>query len=151
RADRRARIVARRLLLDRDGRRQPFDQVDVGLLHQLQELPGVGRERLDIAALALRVEGVERERGLARTRQAGDHHEAFARNVEADVLEVVRAGAADSDCFHLSGARPPEATERRHWWQRARHWWQRAIASVGVVSFRLQGCGDLARGLARPG
>jgi hypothetical protein len=63
-ADRRARVVAGGLLLDGDGRRQALDQVDVGLLHQLQELPRVGRERLDVAALALGVERVEGERGL---------------------------------------------------------------------------------------
>jgi hypothetical protein len=72
-ADGRARVVAGGLLLDRDRRREAFDQVDVRLFHQLQELPGVGRERLDIAALAFGVERVEGERGLARAGQAGDH------------------------------------------------------------------------------
>ena len=70
RADGRARVVARRLLLDRDRRRQALDQVDVGLFHELQELPRVGRQRLDVAALAFGVERVERERGLARAGQA---------------------------------------------------------------------------------
>ena len=68
-ADGRARVVRRRLLLDRDRRRQAFDQIDVGLFHQLQELPRVGRERLDVAALAFRVERVEGERALARARK----------------------------------------------------------------------------------
>ena len=67
-ADGRARVVAGRLLLDRDRRRQALDQVDVGLFHQLQELPRVGRQRLDVAALAFGVERVEGERGLARAR-----------------------------------------------------------------------------------
>ena len=97
RADGRARVVAGRLLLDRDRRRQALDQVDVGLFHELQELARVGRERLDVAALALGVERVEGERGLARARQAGDHHQPVARQVEVDVLEVVRARAADAD------------------------------------------------------
>jgi hypothetical protein len=39
RADGRARVVAGRLLLDRDRRRKALDQVDVRLLHALQELP----------------------------------------------------------------------------------------------------------------
>jgi hypothetical protein len=66
RADGRARVVAGRLLLDRDRRRQALDQVDVGLLHQLQELPRVGGQRLDVAALPFGVQRVEGERRLAR-------------------------------------------------------------------------------------
>ena len=100
RADRRARVVAGGLLLDRDRRRQAFDQVDVGLFHQLQELPRVGRQRLDVATLALRVQRVEGERGLARSGQAGDHHQPVARHVEADVLQVVGARTPDADRFH---------------------------------------------------
>lgn len=43
-ADGGARVVAGGLLFDRDGRRQAFDQVDVRLFHQLQELPRIGRQ-----------------------------------------------------------------------------------------------------------
>ncbi|HUH20637.1 MAG TPA: hypothetical protein VLZ09_02115, partial [Gaiellaceae bacterium] len=42
RADRRARVPRRRLLVDRDRRREPVDRVDVRLLHHLQELARVG-------------------------------------------------------------------------------------------------------------
>ena len=62
RADRGARIVARRLLLDGDRRRQALDQVDVGLLHELQELPRIRGERFDVTALALGVQRVKRKR-----------------------------------------------------------------------------------------
>ena len=51
RADRRARVLARPLLVDADRRRQPVDLVDVGLLHLAQELAGVGGEGLDVAPL----------------------------------------------------------------------------------------------------
>jgi hypothetical protein len=93
-ADGGARVVAGGLLLDRDRGRQALDQVDVGLVHQLQELPRIGRQALDVAALALGIQGVEGERRLARARQAGDHHQLVARQVEVDVLEVVRARPA---------------------------------------------------------
>ena len=66
RADRRARVLGGPLLVDRDGRREALDDVDVGLLHLAQELAGVGGERLDVAPLALGVDGVEGERRLAR-------------------------------------------------------------------------------------
>ena len=96
-ADRRARVLRGGLLLDRDGGRQAVDLVDVRLLHHLQELPGVGRQRLDVAALALGVDGVEGERGFARAGQAGEHHQLVARDLDVDVLEVVLARAADRD------------------------------------------------------
>ena len=96
-ADGRARVLRRGLLLDGDGRRQAVDLVDVRLLHHLQELAGVGRQGLDIAALALGVDGVEGERRLAGTRQPGEHHELVARDADVDVLEIVLAGAADGD------------------------------------------------------
>ena len=51
RADRRSRVRAGGLLLDRDRRRQAVDQIDVRLLHLLEELPGVRRQRLDVAPL----------------------------------------------------------------------------------------------------
>ncbi len=97
RADGRARVLRRRLLLDGDRRREAVDLVDVRLLHHLEELPGVGRQRLDIAPLAFGVDRVEGERRLARAGQAGEHDELVARDGEVDVLEVVLARAADRD------------------------------------------------------
>ena len=106
RADRRTGVGSGRLLLDRNGRRQPVDQIDVGLLHLLEELARVGRQRLDVAALPLGVDRVEGERRLARARQAGDHDQAVARDVDVDVLEVVHAGAAHRNPVvgHKTGA-----------------------------------------------
>jgi len=91
------RVLARRLLFDRDRRRQPLDRVDVGLAHLLEELTGVGRQRFDVAALALGVDRVERQRRLARSRQPGDHHELVAGNLHGDVLQVVLARTGDDD------------------------------------------------------
>ena len=64
RSDRRPRVVRRGALLDRDGRRQPVDGLDSGLLHLREELTRVRGERLDVASLSLRVDRVERERRL---------------------------------------------------------------------------------------
>src|SRR5207249_272533 len=71
RAHRRARVRARRLLLDGDRGGQAADGVVEGLVHLPEELPRVRVEALDVAALTLRVEGVEGERRLARTRDPG--------------------------------------------------------------------------------
>ena len=97
RADRRAGVAAGRLLVDRDRRRQALDDVDVGLVHLPEELAGVRRQRLDVAALALGVDRVEGEARLAGPGQAGEHDQLVARQLDVDVLEVVLAGAAHRD------------------------------------------------------
>ena len=105
RADGRARIARGGLLLDGDGRREAVDLVDVRLLHHLQELARISREALDVAALALGIDGVEGERGFARAGQPGEHHQGVARNVEIDILEVMLARAADRDHAMVAAAR----------------------------------------------
>ena len=89
RADRRARVPRGGLLVDRDGRREALDRVDVGLVHLAQELAGVGGQRLDVAALALGVDRVERQARLAGPRQARDHDQRIARQPQVEILEVV--------------------------------------------------------------
>ena len=70
-----------------------------------EELPRVGGERLDVAALALRVDRVEGERRLAGAGEPGDADQAVPRQADGDVLEVVLAGAVD-DKF-VGGHRRP--------------------------------------------
>ena len=96
-ADRRPRVAARALLVDRDGRRQAVDLVDVRLLHLAEELAGVRAEALDVAALALGVDRVEGEAGLAGAAQAGDDDEPVAREGDRHVLEVVFARTAHDE------------------------------------------------------
>ncbi len=67
RPDRRARRAHGIGLVDGDGRRDSLDRIDLRLVHAVEELARVGRERLDIAALSLGVEGVEHERRLSGT------------------------------------------------------------------------------------
>ena len=96
-ADRRARVARGRLLVDRDRRREPLDRVHVRLVHLAEELARVGRQRLDVAPLALRVDRVEREARLARSGQPRDHHQRVARQLQRDVLQVVLARPRDDD------------------------------------------------------
>ncbi len=97
RGDGRARVAAGGLLLDRDRRRQSVDMLDVGLLHHLEELAGVGAEALDVAALSFRVDGIEGEARFARSAEARDHRQALAGDIDVDPLEVVLARAANAD------------------------------------------------------
>ena len=94
-ADRRAGVAVRGLLVDRDRRREAFDEVDVGLVHLAEELPGVRRQRLDVPALALREDRVERQGGLAGAGQAGEHHQGVPGQLQGHVLQVVLTGTAD--------------------------------------------------------
>ena len=93
----RARVAGGRLLVDGDGRRQALDEVDVRLVHLAQELAGVGGEGLDVAALALGVDGVEGQRGLARPGQAREDDQAVPGQVEGDITQVVLTSAANDE------------------------------------------------------
>ena len=94
-ADRRPRGLHRAGLVDGDGGRDVLDGLDVRLLHAVEELPGVGREALHVAALALRVQDVEGDGGLARPADAGHHRQCVEGDPEIEVLEIVLFGASD--------------------------------------------------------
>ena len=93
-SDRGTRRPRRGLLLDGDGRRKPFDHIDIGALHLVEELAGVGRQRFDVTALALGINRVERERRLAGAGQAGNDRQRVPRYFDADVFQIVLARAA---------------------------------------------------------
>src|SRR5690606_1613787 len=56
RADGGARVVGCALLLDRDRRRQPAQMLDVRTIELPEELPRIGAQALDVAALPFGVE-----------------------------------------------------------------------------------------------
>ena len=97
RADRRPRVAEAPFWSIEMAGERPSICVDVGLLHLAEELPGVGAQALDVAALALGVDGVEGEARLAAPGQPGDDDEPVAREGDRDVLEVVFAGTANED------------------------------------------------------
>ncbi len=85
------------LLLQRDRRWQAIDGVHVRHARLVDQPARIGRNRVQITPLGLGVERAKSERGLARARHAGEHHQRVARNVDIDVLQVVLAGAAHPD------------------------------------------------------
>ena len=89
RADCRARVVSGRLLVDRDGGRQPLDGIHIGLFHLTQKLAGIGRHALHIAPLPLRVDGIEGQRRLAGARQAREYNKLFPGQRERYIFEVM--------------------------------------------------------------
>ena len=96
-----ARVVAGGFLLDADGGRQAFNQVHIGLVHQLQKLTRVGGQAFHIAALPLGIKSVKRQAGLARAAQTRDDHQLVARYVQVDVFQVVRARTSNVDGLRL--------------------------------------------------
>ena len=60
----------------------------------------VGRQRLYIAALAFGIDGVKGQGGFPRSRQARNHDQFVARQVDVDTLQIVGSSPADFDVAH---------------------------------------------------
>ena len=75
-----------------------------------QELAGVARKRLDVAALPLGVEGIEGQRAFAGAAYPGEDDELIAGQVEVDVAEIVFACAPNDDgvVVHNTNAAVPD-------------------------------------------
>src|SRR5258708_14564889 len=101
-------------LFDGDGRRKAFDYVNFGTLHLVEELPGIGRKRFDVAALALGINGVKGEGGLARAGKTGDNRQGIAGDFEADVFEIVLPRAPDNEFSQPHETKPLPPQEPRH-------------------------------------
>ena len=96
-----AGILVRPLLAEGDGRRQVLDAVDVGFLHLVQELADVGGDRLDVADVPFRVQGVECQGRLAGAADADQRRDPSQGHGQIDVLQVVGADALEDDVvFH---------------------------------------------------
>ena len=103
-ADGRPRVAVGRLLVDGHRGREALDEVDVGLVHLAEELPRVRGQRLDVAALPLGEDRVERQRRLARPGQPGEHDQRVAWQIEVDASQVVLARTLDDQA--VSHAHP---------------------------------------------
>jgi len=153
RAHGRARVVAGRLLVDRDRRRQSLDRIDVRLVDLAQKLARIGREALDIAALALGKDRVEGQRALTTATDAGEHHQPVARNGEVDVLEVVLAGAPHPDhILQRATTEHAAAIELGHLLVQGECWLVLAALGAGhpVVSGTAESTGDNAASKVKP-
>ena len=106
-ADRRAGGGRTALLLQGHGRRQAIDFGDFGHAHLIEQPPGVGGDRFEIAPLGLGIEGAEGQRRLARARHAGENDQGIARNIEIDILEIVLACPADANKSRRNRFRGP--------------------------------------------
>ena len=96
-------ILVRGFLLDGDNRAQSRYLVHVRTLQVSQEVAGVCRKSLDIAALPLGKDGIECQGRLSASAQAGYHGQAVTGDFCIDILEVVHARTIYIDifCFFL--------------------------------------------------
>lgn len=97
-------------LFDGDGRRYSLDRIDPRLVHAVEELAGVGRERLDVATLPFCIDCVEGEGRFPRTTGTGDDMEQPAWEIQIHPAKVVLAGPTDSEDRLLVGG----VLTRRH-------------------------------------
>ena len=84
------------MLLQRDRGGQPLDRIDIGHPGLVDEPARIGRDRFEVAALRLGIQGTEGERGLPGAGNAREHDECVAGNIQVDVLQIVLARAADA-------------------------------------------------------
>ena len=86
-------------LVNGNCRLQSVDDVHVGPLELVQELPRIDRKALDILALSLGIKRVVGQRTLARPAGPGDDHQPVARNVQIHVPQIMHPRAANADTF----------------------------------------------------
>ena len=79
----------------------PSIAVHPRLVHPVEELPRIRRERLDVAPLPLGVDRIEYQRRLARAGHAGDDDQLPERDVEIERAQVVLPRPADADDCRL--------------------------------------------------
>src|ERR1700730_579118 len=84
-------------LLDGHGGRNAEDRVDVGPRGGLYELPRVGVQGLEIAALSFREQDIECQGALAAARHARNDGESIETQAHIDILEIVFASAVNLD------------------------------------------------------
>ena len=92
-----AGVFAGGLLVDGDGGGEALDIVHVRLVHLAQEHPGVGGKALHVPPLALGVNGVESQGGLAGAGEARHHHQLVPGDGDVDIFQIVGPGAFDDD------------------------------------------------------
>ena len=61
--------------------------LDQRFFDAFEKLSGIRGHRLDVTALALGIQGIERQRGLARTRYPGEYGQCAMRDIAGHMLE----------------------------------------------------------------
>ncbi len=92
-----ARVVPSGMLVDGNRGLEAVDRVDIGALHLVEILTGVDRQAFYVLPLPFGEDCIEGQRTLAGPAHAGDDDQGIARDIDVDVLQIVRFGAANPD------------------------------------------------------
>ncbi len=76
-------------LFDRHGGRDPRQVIDVRTCQDVDELPCIGRETVQVSPLSFCIEDVEGKCGLSRTAEPRDDDETVARQVDIEIFQIV--------------------------------------------------------------
>jgi hypothetical protein len=97
RADGTFSAAAAGTLLDGNRRRDAVNGIHIRARCDLHKLARVSIERFEVAALPFTKDDVERQRGFAAARYAGNHGELLARQSHIEILQIVLACIANPD------------------------------------------------------
>ena len=86
RSHRGARIAIGGFLVDGNCRGQSLDALHIRLFHLSQELAGIGRQRLHIPPLPLRVNRIKGQRGLSRSGKSRQHHQLIPGYIQGNIF-----------------------------------------------------------------
>ena len=102
-SDRRTRILARRLLVDRYRRRQALYVFNVRFFHLPEEHPGVRRKALHVPSLSLCIYRIKSERRLSAARKTGQYDHLVPRDRHAQIFKIVFCRPSDDYVlYHVS-------------------------------------------------
>lgn len=97
RADRRAGRFHCVALFDSNGWGDALDAINLRLVHPIEELPGVGGKRFDIAPLAFSKKSIKRERAFAGSARASDHNQMVEWEIKIEILQIILPNATQTD------------------------------------------------------
>ncbi len=89
--------MRRPLLIDGDSWREAINMVNIGLLHFVQKLTGIGGQRLNVPALTFSKYSIEGKAAFARTRKPGDNNKFVTGYDNIDVFQIMLAGATNNN------------------------------------------------------
>ena len=98
----RSRVSVCRFLINGDCRRQSLDRLHVWFLHLSQKLSRIRRQRLHIASLSFRINGIKSQRRLAGTTDSCQYYKFISWDIYAQILEVIYIRTPNPDKFLLS-------------------------------------------------
>lgn len=88
-----------------------MNEIHIRTLELLHRLPCLSRQALHVLAITLRVQRIESQRRLTRTRNARDHDQLIPRNLHFDIPQIMLASPLNMNVSSLPQNRPIASAE----------------------------------------